>query len=306
MARILTVGIATLDIINAVDGFPPEDAEVRATAQEMRRGGNASNTAVVLSQLGHECAFAGSLADDASSEVIRAELKAYRIDMGAVATVAGGRVPVSYVTLNQQNGSRTIVHYRELPEYRFADFARIDLHNFDWLHFEGRNVPETRVMLDHARQQRPTLPISVEFEKPRPEIESLCAGADLLLYSRGYVQKSRVQQGRTQQGAEALTDPVAFLREQHRRWPGSEHTCTWGADGAWGIDRHGGITHSPAPQLSSVVDTLGAGDTFNAGMIHGRLSGGGLSQALAEACQLAAEKCARQGLHGLRLGGSSQ
>lgn len=301
MARILTVGIATLDIINTVDGFPPEDAEVRATAQEMRRGGNASNTAVVLSQLGHECAFAASLADDASSEVIRADLKAYRIDMGAVATVAGGRAPVSYVTLNQQNGSRTIVHYRELPEYRFAHFARIDLHNVDWLHFEGRNVPETRAMLDHARQQRPTLPISVELEKPRPEIESLCAGADLLLYSRGYVQ-----QGRTQQGVATPTDPVAFLREQQRRWPGSEHTCTWGADGAWGIDRQGEIFHSPARLLTTVVDTLGAGDTFNAGMIHARLGGGGLSQALTGACQLAAEKCARQGLHGLRQGGSSQ
>ena len=33
MAHILGIGIATLDIINTVDGYPPEDAEVRAMAR---------------------------------------------------------------------------------------------------------------------------------------------------------------------------------------------------------------------------------------------------------------------------------
>ncbi|VAX01070.1 hypothetical protein MNBD_GAMMA19-1040, partial [hydrothermal vent metagenome] len=55
MARVLVVGIATLDIINTVDDYPEEDTEVRASTQVMRRGGNACNTAVVLQQLGHQC-----------------------------------------------------------------------------------------------------------------------------------------------------------------------------------------------------------------------------------------------------------
>ena len=64
MARILGVGIATLDIINTVDGYPAEDSEVRAIHQRICRGGNATNTLVVLSQLGHRCAWAGVLADE--------------------------------------------------------------------------------------------------------------------------------------------------------------------------------------------------------------------------------------------------
>ena len=31
MAHILGIGIATLDIINTVDGYPPEDAEIPIT-----------------------------------------------------------------------------------------------------------------------------------------------------------------------------------------------------------------------------------------------------------------------------------
>jgi ketohexokinase len=295
MARILTVGIATLDIINTVDGFPAEDAEVRATSQVMSRGGNASNTSVVLSQLGHDCTWAGSLADDPGSEIIRADLKSFDIDMSAVFPVAGGRTPTSYVTLNQQNGSRTIVHYRDLPEYSLEQFQQIELDRFDWLHFEGRNVLETRAMLDHVKLAAPDIPVSVELEKPRPGIETLCAGVDLLLYSRGYVQHCGVQQG-----GMTAKDPVAFLQARHRDFPASEHTCTWGAEGAWGIAAEGELFQAPARVLSQVVDTLAAGDTFNAGMIHGRLSGLDLQQALSEACQLAGEKCAQQGLRGLR------
>jgi hypothetical protein len=51
MAKILGIGIAALDIINTVDGYPNEDAEVRAINQRVCRGGNATNTLVVLSQL---------------------------------------------------------------------------------------------------------------------------------------------------------------------------------------------------------------------------------------------------------------
>ena len=38
MATILAIGIATLDIINSVDGYPREDQEVRASERHYRRG----------------------------------------------------------------------------------------------------------------------------------------------------------------------------------------------------------------------------------------------------------------------------
>lgn len=67
MSRILAIGIATLDIVNLVADYPPEDSEVRALDQRVSRGGNATNTLVVLSQLGHRCSWGGVLAEDADS-----------------------------------------------------------------------------------------------------------------------------------------------------------------------------------------------------------------------------------------------
>ena len=84
MSKILAVGIATLDIINSVAGYPAEDDEVRAVSQRLCRGGNATNTLAVLSQLGHQCHWAGVLADEPDARHIEADLERHRIDTTAV------------------------------------------------------------------------------------------------------------------------------------------------------------------------------------------------------------------------------
>jgi ketohexokinase len=287
MARILGVGIATLDIINTVDSYPLEDSEQRAKAQQQTRGGNATNTLVVLSQLGHSCHWAGTLADDGDSQVIRRELEAYGVDLQPVQVIAGGHAPTSYITLNAANGSRTIVHYRDLPEYPAEAFQALDLTTMDWLHFEGRNVEQSLMMLKHAKRVAPQLPISIELEKPREGMERLCGHVGLLLYSRYFVEHA------------GYHEPRAFLAARHAQWPEAEHVCTWGDQGAFAIDEQGNLYHSPAVPPPKVVDTLGAGDAFNAGMIHARLQGLELSAAMKSACELAGRKCGQRGLHGL-------
>ena len=76
-------------------------------------------------------------------------------------------------------------------------------------------------------------------------------------------------------------------------------TCSWGADGAWGLDDSGNTLHSRAFKVTQVRDTLGAGDVFNAAMIHGMLPNVGLSALLDDACRLAARKVGQVGFEGL-------
>lgn len=287
MPHILGIGIATVDIVNIVDGYPAEDAEVRALAQSIVRGGNATNTLVVLAQLGHRCAWAGVMAADSGSAVIRADLSRHGVDTGACRIVPEGATPTSYIALNRNNGSRTIVHYRDLPEFGFDDFARIDLGGYDWLHFEGRAVDETRRMLAHARRLHPVLPRSVEIEKPRPDIEALFADADILIFSRGYAAHL------------GMHEPLVFLREMHRRAPHAELVCTWGAGGAHALAHNGQPLHSPAFPPPQMVDSIGAGDSFNAGYIHARLQGQDIGHGLEYACRLAGRKCGQRGFDGL-------
>lgn len=290
MGHVLAVGNATLDIINVVDDYPREDQEVRASSQHFRRGGNACNTLAVLSQLGHHCSWAGTLADEPDAMMIRADMDEHNIDYHAVHTAKHGKVPTSYISLSRHSGSRTIVHYRDLAEYRFADFSRIDLTPLDWLHFEGRNIEELQRMMRHARSTQPNLMISLEVEKPRDGIEELFDLADLLLFSKDYA---------LHHGYHDAADFLHHIAAQKREVTAS---CTWGDKGASGIDYAGRAFHAPAFPPPLVVDTLGAGDTFNAGMIDQLLRGHPIELALIEASRLAGRKCGLYGLDNLVAG----
>src|SRR3569623_106988 len=228
MARILGIGIATLDIINHVEGSPAEDSEVRALAQRISRGGNCTNTLVVLSQLGHRCGWGGVLAEESDAARITADLDSYHIDLAPVRRIARGKMPTSYIIVNQRNGSRTIVHYRDLPEYGYDDFAAIDLDGYHWLHLEGRHIDDSLRMLEHARARRPGVPRSVEIEKPRPGIERLYAGATLLLFSRAYARERGYGDR-----------PALFLRDTQAQAPHAELVLAWGDAGAYALDRAG-------------------------------------------------------------------
>lgn len=283
MAKILAIGIATLDIINTVDGYPNENTETRALSQQQTRGGNASNTLTVLSQLDHDCFFAGILIDEPDGQLIQQDLAACNINTSTSKHLAKGKMPTSYISHNQRTGSRTIVHHRDCPEYSFADFKEIDFSSFDWIHFEGRNVAETVLMFNWLDTHYPQLTYSVEIEKPRPDIELLFDGPDLLLFSQHYAEA---------QGYNSASSLLQSLP------PNMTATCAWGEHGAW-AKNNADIIHSPAYPPETIVDTLGAGDTFNAGLISALIQQNRFELALIQACQLAGKKCGQTGLKNL-------
>lgn len=287
MSKILGIGIATLDIINQVIHFPREDEEMRALAQRVTRGGNASNTLEVLVGLGHHCHFCGTLAGDSDSRIIEENLVKLGITLDHCQRFPEGHAPTSYITLNQQNGTRTIVHFRDLPELDADHFQQIELEQFDWFHFEGRNIGESVRMLKHLQSCRIDQPVSIEIEKERPDIDALYSFADVLLFSRVFVQ------GRGHQG------PEEFMRRMRIHAPKALIVCPWGKEGAWAQDLEGNVFHAPAHPPEKIIDTLGAGDSFNAGLIHALASGRTPIEALEFANLLAGIKIGQTGFEGL-------
>jgi ketohexokinase len=288
MANVLAVGVATLDIVNEVEAYPAEDSEVRALAQSVRRGGNASNTAVVLSQLGHSCEWAGVLVDGPDARPILGDFEKYQIGTRHCRFLPHGKVPTSYITLSRTSASRTIVHYRDLPEFEFQCFGRIPLRAFEWVHFEGRNVSETLLMMRQAGKDNPQLRVSLELEKPRDNMEKLFPHADLILFSPAVAEYCGYA-------------PERFLQEVRRSAPDAHLVCTLGEQGAVALSSCGEFIRSEAYPPARLVDTIGAGDTFTGAMIDALLRDASLAQALPFACQLAGIKCGQAGFQGLKI-----
>lgn len=286
MPSILLTGVSTLDIINTVDCFPTEDSEVRACEQAVRTGGNACNSAKVLQQLGASTSLLTNMADDLSASYILRELQRQNINTSLCPTEKNSVTPTSYITLNKQNGSRTIVHHRKLNELPANIFNSLSLTPFDWLHFEGRNCPQLVEMLAFAKQDKKT--ISIELEKPREHIEDILQFADVLLISKPFAE------------SKGFKTPLECLQHFSQLYAEKIITCTWGNQGAWAYDTTE-IIHQAAFVIEKPVETLGAGDTFNAGFIFARMYKHNVKDSLQFACRLAANKCQQSDFNNLTI-----
>ena len=204
MSLILLTGTITLDIINTVAHYPQEDEELRANSQRITVGGNATNTAIVLGGFNHVCEVVSTLAQDLAAAQVQTLLSELPITLKDC-QICEGSTPTSYITLNQSNGSRTIVHYRDLPELSAEHFYKIPVERYDWLHFEGRNVEQLELMLKHARRHLVDQPISLEVEKARTGLEALIPRTDLVMFSRPYA----LSQG--------FSNAEAFLKAQQQQ-----------------------------------------------------------------------------------------
>ena len=286
MPRILLTGITTLDIINKVDDYPAEDSEVRTHEQVVRTGGNACNSAKVLQQLGVSTSLLANTADDLSADTILNELNQLGINTSLCPVENNSSTPTSYITLNTRNGSRTIVHHRDLNELPAHYFKELILDKFDWLHFEARNCTQLKLMLEHATQFKKS--ISIEIEKPREHLDEILAYADVLLISRPYAES---------QNFKSAVECLEYFRQ---KFPTTIITCTWGEQGAWAYDTTD-IIHQAATKINKTIETLGAGDTFNASFIDSLIKKHSVKKSLACACQLAAKKCQQSGFNNLIL-----
>ncbi len=284
---LLIVGNAVLDIILGVDHFPHEDEEMRARSRHADLGGNAANTARVLAGLGNAVDLLATLAPDPEADELRLLLAEAGVGTGHLLTAPAGCTPVSTILLHTANGSRTIVHHRNLAELKFADFRALPPHRYGWIHFEGRNVAETARMMAHLEESGWSGRISVEIEKDRPGIEDLAARADLVLSCRAYAR------------AKGFTDAPSLMADLAGHAGRAMITCTWGEGGAWAMEAGGPVHQCPAFVPPRVVDTVGAGDVFNAGMIHALASGAGPRPALEYATRLAGVKVGLAGFSGL-------
>ncbi|XP_071553782.1 ketohexokinase isoform X1 [Temnothorax nylanderi] len=263
--KILCVGRVCLDIIQTCVQYPSEDSTQRSTDYRWQRGGNASNTCTVLSLIGQPCELLACLSADANVSFMQNDLRKYKIDYSHCPMIKGSGCPVATVILNSSNGSRTCVYHNQgLPELTLEIFEQLNLEEYSWIHFEGRNTDVVLPVIQYIQSynnslnsmsDRMPITISAEFENPRLELMDLLPYVDVAFVSKDFVKNL---------GFNNMSEVIHNIDQDIK----NAIICAWAEEGAIARTPCGAIVQSPAFPPEKVIDTLGAGDTFNAAVIY--------------------------------------
>ena len=247
-ARILIAGEALTDIVVDADG-----------ARREHPGGSPLNVAVALARLGHDAHLLTAIGDDARGDAIRAHLDESGVQL-TPASVRPGRTSTAEAVLDAHGAATYTFDLTWDPDTAGLPEAPDAVHTSSIAAVLDPGATTLSALLRSARESstisydpnaRPTLMGAPEDVRAR--IEENIALSDVV--------KASDEDVAWLYGTEDVEDVAASWRDLGP----SLTVLTRGGDGAVAFSASGRV--QVAPVQVEVVDTVGAGDTFSAGIL---------------------------------------
>lgn len=269
MPDIIVIGDINIDVNLTIPAYPMPGHEAVASSVQMHTGGSAVNTAVALANMDMDVGFIGRIGQDSLAEQALAELKKAGVDCSFVQIdpkVSTGLIFIA-VTVD---GERTMFGARGANA--FTDAEAIDPDYFDscrWLHLSGysflsyhqhQTILKALKLAENSLYTRVSLDVGTEPAlRARNQILEVLPQIDVIFPNE--TELTLLGEGRTTDGS------LDYLLDGRI---GSVVTKC-GANGCL-LAQSNKRVHLPAFNID-VKDTTGAGDSFNAGVVLGRLVG---------------------------------
>ncbi len=266
-ARVVCVGVATIDTIAVVDRMPGEDERVVADGFTVAGGGPAATAAVTLARLGVPVAFCGVVGDDDAGRLVRASLEGEGVDTSLLRVDARARSTRSVILVSAATHARTIVTTPSTAPR--PDDVPLDA---EWLHVDQTGYRAVRAALERAPARHPRLSVDAGNA-----IEGLALDG-VELYAPTASALARAFPGDLLEGLRAA-----------RAHGARRVLATAGADGSYVLQGES-LVHVE-PTEADVVSTLGAGDVFHGALLAAIVEGRDLVDAARFAGRVAALSC---------------
>ncbi|WP_135212947.1 sugar kinase [Vitreimonas flagellata] len=269
-------------------------------------GGAEANVAISLARLGHDARMVSVVPDNALAQGALGELRRYGVDTSAVQNGAG-RMGLYFMTAGAGQRPSDVLYDRAQSAFALAAPDAIDwkaaLGGADWLHVSGvtpavsANAAEAALRaVKAARSYGVKVSFDANFraklwevrgDDPRPTLNALFAEADLMFANaRDITLVTGDKCGSDDEAAK-----IAFARYPNlqrvaateRKIVSSDHHELCGL-----MFTRSGATRTKNNEITGIVDRIGGGDAFAAGLLHGLANGADdqnmLDFAVAAAC----------------------
>jgi sugar/nucleoside kinase (ribokinase family) len=273
MKKVLVIGELNVDLIlSGCHALPEPGKEILAERFQATLGSASAICAVGLARLGTPVAFVGKIgADDWGAFCLRA-LRAAGIDVSRVVEDPALETGVT-VALSTPADRALVTFLGSVRALTGTDIAGNVLAGFDHLHVSSYFLqqglrPHVKHLFAGAHRRGLTTSLDPGFdpdERWGADLVDALAEADLFLPNEVELR-----------AVTGCSDPAAAVRAL-----GAGRTrvvAKLGAQGAMTLEA-GELVHVPALPVTP-IDTTGAGDSFNAGFLHGWLAGRSLRAAL--------------------------
>ena len=269
----IVYGNLNIDIVVYVKTLPERGTEIEADEVYEGGGGSAANTAVALAKLGVPTCLLACYGNDLLGKFALKELKEEGVDTSLMKKidVPTGRV---YIIVDSY-GERTMIAFRGANDA--ATFEILENERAErafWIHVSGGRRDIGLKLLELAKRARiPSSydPGSAAYRAPETELRPLLEFAGLLLVNEKELESLKRRN---------LPVPELIILKR-------------GSKGA-AILINNEVIEVPGFKVN-VVDTTGAGDAFNAGLLAGLSYGLELPEAVILANATAALKITRKG-----------
>ena len=299
-------------------GAPGRELLLQSPRLEVHVGGAEANVAVALARLGHPAAMVSRVPDNALGQSAVGHLRRHGVDVAGVAT-GPGRMGLYFLSPGAGLRPTDIVYDREGSAFALADPS-----GFDWdqllagakrLHLSGITAalgegPAQAASGAAEAAAGRSIPVSFDVNyraslwarrsgDARQILGRLIAGADILfgnhrdislLLGREFAGEGAERRRAAAEAAFEAYPGLRLVASTARGWS-TRKSHRLSAR----IDARDGEVQTEEVTVAGIVDRIGAGDAFAAGVLHGLTGDNGLEQAVNAGLALA---CLKHGLPG--------
>lgn len=279
--HLIMIGHAALDRVYRVEAFPREPTKVRAIEAIEVGGGMAANAAVAAARLGAKVELWSRVGDDNAAAIIKAGLKAERVDIRSVESFDDARSSTSAIIVDDR-GERLVVGMRDTTIPTGTSWLPLErIQEADAVLADLRWLEATRTAFEHARKAGVVTVLDADLGA-REALPEILALADYAIFSAPALRELL----RDGEDRDRLVQVLAL---------GPRHAgVTLGPEGYLWAEAGGATGSQPAFPVDA-VDTTGAGDAFHGAFTLCLAEGLATVDCARRAAAVAAMKCTRLG-----------